>query len=153
MKKPQHKTKPKELSNPVKRVKNSEQKFNVDEFLETKREVRNILGISEAEHNEMLYKDGLRWLDEVPDDRRELVYLFQDNPRWWNWFKNEYYIIDRRFVKEMIIGEKYQRSRKEALSHYKRLHEHGYRLIWDNRTFDSSGKVETVKQLKKRNHG
>jgi hypothetical protein len=155
MKTSQQKTKRKSLK--VRRVNTMENLKlpcdKADPYREIKKEVRNILGISDAEHNEMIFKDGLRWLDEIPKDRRELVSQWKNNRRWWKWFTNEYYLIDQRFVKEMIISERYQKSRKEALSHYEQLHKYGYRLIWDQRPANKTERALLIKQSKKRNHG
>lgn len=117
--------------------------------LKTKKEVWNILGVTEADHNEMIYNAGLRWLDEIPGDRRELVYLFQDSEEFWSWFIKQYHSIDQRFVKEMIAGERYQRPRTEAREYYYHLHKCGYRVIWDNRHKAKSTEKVLVKQLKK----
>lgn len=67
-------------------------------------EILRLTGVSEQEYNQLQFSMGLQFATEFVFGNERAAQLMTHSPEYWNWFKNQWYIIDLAFANSFSIA-------------------------------------------------
>jgi hypothetical protein len=73
--------------------------------METKEIICKALNMTDIEYCQMVERFGLRWLTDLLSEDDAVVNEIAKRPLFWNWWKNQWKIRDKKFIYETSIDK------------------------------------------------